>query len=378
MKQKRWTKEEINFLRENYNKKFVEDIAKDLDRTISAIRHKIKHKVNSKQKYTKLTAKQIRFIKSKMNIYPPIYFSELFNVNIKALAGVISNIKNNKFWTFEQDRFLIENKDKMTSDGLGNHLNKSRVAIVGRLRQLQLKKKNFGVNTRFKRGESHPLPLKRISFDKLNELYNKQKLTITEICKKLNVSYSVIKRNLIEQNIKMNEGGFYTKGKPKPCMKDRMRGEKNPNYGGKLWTNKDYKEKRIKIMKKLWQNKDYKDKQVKLMRESMNIKPNKPEKKLIELFNKYNLPYRYVGDWSFVIEGKNPDFINCNGQKKIIELFGDYWHSDKCKYKKEEYINPEKRKVIFAKYGYKTLIIWENELKDVSKIMDKIRGFENE
>lgn len=26
------------------------------------------------------------------------------------------------------------------------------------------------------------------------------------------------------------------------------------------------------------------------------------------------------------IGGLCPDFVNCNGKKVIIELFGDYWH----------------------------------------------------
>lgn len=64
--------------------------------------------------------------------------------------------------------------------------------------------------------------------------------------------------------------------------------------------------------------------------------------------------YRFVGDGSFWIGGKNPDFINVNGQKKIIEMFGDYWHS-------REVTGTSKRSHLqerikhFAKYGFKDL-----------------------
>lgn len=72
------------------------------------------------------------------------------------------------------------------------------------------------------------------------------------------------------------------------------------------------------------------------------------------------------GDFSFMINGKNPDFVNCNGKKLIIELFGDYWHKDD---------NPEDRAKVFEPFGYKTLVIWEHELKDIENLKNKLEGF---
>ena len=83
--------------------------------------------------------------------------------------------------------------------------------------------------------------------------------------------------------------------------------------------------------------------------------------------------YKFVGDWKFVINGFNPDFINCNGQKKIIELFGDYWHN------LPGAVERDKRKLKeYKKYGYKTLVIWEKELKNLMSTTEKIFGFHNE
>lgn len=95
--------------------------------------------------------------------------------------------------------------------------------------------------------------------------------------------------------------------------------------------------------------------------------PNKPEKFLIKLFQQL-LPteYKYVGNGEFVLAGKNPDFININGQKKIIELYGDYWHKDD---------DPQDRINLFARYGYQTLVIWERELKDIEKLSKKVLIF---
>lgn len=84
--------------------------------------------------------------------------------------------------------------------------------------------------------------------------------------------------------------------------------------------------------------------------------------------------YKYVGNGSILIGFKNPDFINVKGQKKIIELFGDYWHSKKKtgRTKKQEEFQRVKH---FAKYGYKTLIVWESELRDIIVLKKKLIEF---
>jgi G:T-mismatch repair DNA endonuclease (very short patch repair protein) len=89
--------------------------------------------------------------------------------------------------------------------------------------------------------------------------------------------------------------------------------------------------------------------------EARDIRPNKSEVVLLNLLERlFPDEYKYTGDFSFMINGKNPDFVNVNGQKKIIELFGDYWHKNS---------NPQDRIDIFTPFGYKTLVIWEHELK---------------
>lgn len=100
-----------------------------------------------------------------------------------------------------------------------------------------------------------------------------------------------------------------------------------------------------------------------------NLKPNKPERFLTELLQEF-FPneWKYVGDFQVWIVGKNPDFININGQKKIIEFFGSYWH------KPEE---EQQRTDHFARHGWKTLVIWERELDNMESVIDRVRGFKN-
>ena len=125
----------------------------------------------------------------------------------------------------------------------------------------------------------------------------------------------------------------------------------------------DKKAAKSKLVEKLWQTEDFVKKQMK----ANHVKQNKMEKKVENTIYEI-LPneYKFVGHGEVVIAGKCPDFININNQKKIIELYGDYWHEGQ---------DPQDRIDIFAKYGYDTLIIWEHELKDIEILKKKINEF---
>ncbi len=47
---------------------------------------------------------------------------------------------------------------------------------------------------------------------------------------------------------------------------------------------------------------------------------------MISVIEKFDLPYKYVGDGELEISGLFPDFVHERGEKKIIEVFGRYWH----------------------------------------------------
>lgn len=106
--------------------------------------------------------------------------------------------------------------------------------------------------------------------------------------------------------------------------------------------------------------------------EAQRRKPTAPELRLKALIERHDLPYRYVGNGAVWFEGYNPDFINVNGSKGIIELFGDYWHTTKIKKWRETEGGKEYH---FAKFGFKTLILWENELENEKAVVKKIKVF---
>jgi len=97
------------------------------------------------------------------------------------------------------------------------------------------------------------------------------------------------------------------------------------------------------------------------------------KKNISEHFLDYILQINFPNEWKFVGNGKviignkNPDFINIKNKKKmIIELFGLYYHKKIHEKQKIEY---------FKKYGYKTLIIWVNELENIKELIRKISCF---
>ena len=117
-----------------------------------------------------------------------------------------------------------------------------------------------------------------------------------------------------------------------------------------------------------------------ILKSLIHIKPNKPEKIMLDILNKY-FPnkFKYNGDFSqkVVINNLVPDFVSYNGEKLIIEVFGDYWHNDKVRKIRWNYTEFG-RKAIYFQLGYKPLIIWEKELKNNPEdIVDKVSKFIN-
>lgn len=127
-----------------------------------------------------------------------------------------------------------------------------------------------------------------------------------------------------------------------------------------------------RVLDKLWLNPDF----AKRMIEVWHRKPNKLERELNEFLREIvSKEYQINVRAEVRTFGRRcPDFININGQKKIIELFGDYWHGEKrtgISNKQHE----QERIDYFAQYDYQTLVIWEHELKDVRKLTEKVLNF---
>ncbi len=129
------------------------------------------------------------------------------------------------------------------------------------------------------------------------------------------------------------------------------------------------KQKRSLAQKRLWGDTEYAKRQFK----AQGVKPNKAELLLNDILEKnYHGEWKFVGDGAFWVNGKNPDFLNINGLKMVIELFGCYWHGCPiCFPKYSDRNDLEERIEHYKKYGFNCLIIWEHELND-NRFVDKI------
>lgn len=91
-----------------------------------------------------------------------------------------------------------------------------------------------------------------------------------------------------------------------------------------------------------------------------------PEVAFESICKKHNLGFHYVGDGSLWIgrtRALNPDFIETNGKKICIEIFGDYWHSPMLNRNIQETARLDYRKRHYKKFGWKPIFIWETDLK---------------
>lgn len=165
------------------------------------------------------------------------------------------------------------------------------------------------------------------------------KNSITQIANKLKCSPTTVLKILKENNLPIKRATYFNKGKK--------------------------------------QSEELITKRIKASMKNQTIKPNKPEKFLIELFGKDNIPLYYVGNGQLIIGGRCPDFV-CNPSKKVVLLHGDWWH-----YLKPKRLNPlltreqveENDKIHYQKYFFEALIIWEHELKNPKRVLNKINEF---
>lgn len=133
----------------------------------------------------------------------------------------------------------------------------------------------------------------------------------------------------------------------------------------------EYKAKMSAKQRKLWDNPEYSTRQRKIMMAGMHIRPNKPETIIANLLNVLQPnQWQYTGDGTKIIGGRNPDFWN--GDHRLIELFGDHWHSPKAFPDK---LDEQGLIAHYANRGYKCLIIWERELKQPEGVVDKIMEY---
>ncbi len=111
-------------------------------------------------------------------------------------------------------------------------------------------------------------------------------------------------------------------------------------------------------------NKEFRERNIRNALSGLFKRPTSLERQMIDIVQKHNLPYKYVGDGSFLIGWKNPDFINVNGEKKCVEVANTFHH-------KENY--PQKRIEHFEKWGWDCVVFRTDKLNE-SEVLEKLKG----
>lgn len=269
------------------------------------------------------------------------------------------------------------------------------------LRREHIKKRVIMVKTRekmsetrkrlFKEGKLKTHNKKEFDIEQIKTLHFEKRFSIDYIAKEIHchrkrlVQFCNENNILFEKNLQPPEHSknlsLAKKGKSNPKISEKAKERaKGINFHLRKYyfkkgmiVSQKRKESLSNIFKEKWLDKEYRTK----VSKGMNLKPNKSEILLINLFKKNNIPYDFVGDFKLWIGRKNPDFIH-QTQKKIIEFFGFCFHSNKSPYG-FSYGRTEKGRIeYFKKFGYKTLIIWDYELKNIDNVLQKVTQFTNQ
>jgi len=164
--------------------------------------------------------------------------------------------------------------------------------------------------------------------------------------------------------------GPFSKEVKKKMSETRKKGWQDPEVWEryskarkKMWQDPRFRKKVCGTHLKNWQNPEFQE----MMAIARNMKPNNLEQFFDEITPD---SIRYTGGGGFFIRCKNrvylPDF-KIKGQRKIIELFGDYWHKGE---------DPNNMIKEYAEAGWKCKVFWEHEVYNkTERVLDETMGF---
>lgn len=164
------------------------------------------------------------------------------------------------------------------------------------------------------------------------------------------------------------------------CGSCVQKGEKS-GFFGKHHT-EEAKEKNREASKKQWRDPDF----IKKMMTARNKTPNKDE-----LFVDLTLQKHRPKSWKFngnfeagvSIGGLIPDFVNVNGEKVVIEVFGEPFHDPVLARKVLKRnirwtVTEFGRKAVFAQLGYKCIVLWSRDLRTANAEQFVLKTLERE
>jgi len=127
------------------------------------------------------------------------------------------------------------------------------------------------------------------------------------------------------------------------------------------WKDPEYRERVVRAHKKNWEDPEFRERMTDSIVHLYHQSPTEYEQQIIELCEKYELPFKFVGDGTVVFDGKSPDFIATNGHKLLIETSCDYFKKINKHYV-DEADYELKRSKFFEELGYRVLFLNDSHL----------------
>jgi len=135
-------------------------------------------------------------------------------------------------------------------------------------------------------------------------------------------------------------------------IKNLMHGEK-PAYLRKYFSDR---------LKRLWLDPEF----VKKLTDARRKSPNKLELYVLSIIKRHHLPFAYNGNFELgvTIGGMIPDYVNVDGKKQVIEVFGEAFHDPNNTKLEISYKRTEKGRIeAFKALGFDPLILWEKDIR---------------
>lgn len=250
-------------------------------------------------------------------------------------------------------------KERLSSITIGKILGCDFTTVLNRLREFKIPVRTLS--------ESHKgqVPWNRridISEERLYDLYIKKGLSSVKIGQIFNCDFATILSRLQEFGIPVRTLKEANKGAGARVIIRRKGLTYEEIYGeGRAY----------RIKGKLRES--HKNPSKELLKKCLKRRtPSSLEVKFQNIVDKHDLPYRYVGNGSFILGHFNPDFINTNSEKIAVEVYARY-------YKRRNKISiqewKEKRSEVFKSYGWKLLFFNEVEVSE-KNVLGKLGVFD--
>lgn len=193
---RKWTKQEDEYLKNNYNKYPYSKIATQLNRSEQSVRQRcscryLELKKRKEFKERKWTSDEIIFIKQHIDDYSLNDLSKIvchskgsIIKKCKSLDLVRKKQKNNTKWTDSMKQFVIKNYKCMTKNEFARHFNTSEIAIQALFGKLGLTKNNKWTDQENQYLLDH---YKDMTYKELAQHFNRTESAVTVHAKKMNI-----------------------------------------------------------------------------------------------------------------------------------------------------------------------------------------------